>query len=63
MRVKDAYIRKQTGGFHLILEVKTVLQADAFHGPNNEGVEHIPCGLHPIQHHIIIHIPQQEMPI
>lgn len=59
----NTYIRDQAHGFHLIRKEESVLQASSFHGANDEGVEYVSGWLYSIQHHIIVHIPQQVMPI
>lgn len=59
---KYTYIKDQTHGFHLVREVESVLQASSFHGANDEVVECVPGWLYTIQHHILVHIPQQERP-
>lgn len=58
----DTYVGEKTVGFHLISEEKSVLQATAFHGPNDQRVEQVARGLHAVEHHVIVDVPQKEEP-
>lgn len=42
-------------------EVESVLQASAFHGPQNERMEGVSVRLNSVEHHVVIHVPQQKM--
>lgn len=52
----------QAHGLHLVAEEEGILEAATLHGTDDERVEGVARRLDSVEHHVLVDVPQQEIP-